>query len=55
MVITTENEFTSHSKPTNPFRGVIFLIIHKWAFELIIMACIVMNIITMAMTFEGES
>jgi len=53
MIITTENEFTSHCKPSNPFRGFIFLVIHKWWFEVIIMVCIVINILIMAMTYEG--
>lgn len=54
MTIGVKTEFTAHKRPENFFRSFVFDIICHGYFEAFIMICIVLNIATMAMAYEGS-
>jgi len=54
MTIGVAPEFTSFLRPINFVRGKIYDLVTYGVFDVFIMICIVMNIMTMAMAFEGS-
>lgn len=45
----------SYKRPENQLRAIIFDLVVHWVFEVSIMVCIILNILTMALSYEGSS
>lgn len=45
----------NYKRPDNRIQAKIFDIISHWSFETFIMICIILNVIVMAMSYEGSS
>jgi hypothetical protein len=54
MTIGVKTDFVAYKRPENKLRGLIFDLSTSGKFDAFIMVCIVLNILTMAMTFEGS-
>lgn len=54
MIASAKTDFTSYLLPKNKYRIKINDIINHQKFEIFIMTCIVLNIVTMALTYEGS-
>lgn len=55
MIATAKTDFTSYLLPTNKYRRKVYNLINDKYFEVFIMFCIMFNIVTMALTYEGSS
>ena len=54
MIIGVKAEFAANKVPTNKFKRIIYYIIISKIFETFIMACIILNIISMGLSYEGS-
>ncbi|EGR30825.1 hypothetical protein IMG5_122970 [Ichthyophthirius multifiliis] len=55
MIIIVKAEFAANREPRGAFRLKVFRIVNSRVFEVLIMVCIVLNIISMGLTYEGSS
>ena len=55
MIITARPDFSKFFIPQQPFRKKLYDLINSNKFESVIMACIILNIVSMALVFEGSS
>lgn len=55
MIAAAKTDFTSYLLPTNKYRKKVYNLINDKYFEVFIMFCIMFNIVTMALTYEGSS
>lgn len=53
MIKKEKPKFDLVKPPANKFRLYIYNFIRYWAFDAVIMVLIILNILTMAMEFEG--
>ncbi len=55
MVVRAKPDLTYLYIPTNKYRLMLYEAVNSTKFDIIIMICILCNIITMALNYEGES
>ena len=53
MIIAAKPDFECIDVPQTPFRNRVHKIVSSNAFDIFIMSCIVLNMIQMALSFEG--
>lgn len=53
MIKAEKPKFDLVKPPNNKFRLYVYNFIRYWAFDTVIMVLIILNIMTMAMEFEG--
>lgn len=55
LISSAKTDYASYLLPTNKYRRKIYAIINDKYFEVFIMFCIISNIVTMALTFDGTT
>jgi hypothetical protein len=55
MIVGVKAEFQANHAPTNKLRLLCFKLMRSQPFDLFIMLCIVLNILTMAILYEGST
>ena len=54
MILKAKPDFTKFFVPKSPFKLRLYIAVNSNTFDIVIMACILLNIISMGMTYEEQ-